>query len=274
MSTADLRRIEHLKFSPDSKHIAACGGHVAKLLDMAGNERQRYVGHSQTVTGIAFSKDGETLATCSVDRNVRLWNTQNGACLRILRDTHRKFAPWPSLPTAINWHRWEWINKFALAMVITEQSRELTGHADSVWSVHTPGRSSVATASADRTIKIWSAETGEVTATLTGHAAPVTVATFARTGARILSGAGDNVLRVWDAVSGKLLRTFEGHRRPITAAAFSPDAKPHRLRFRGWLVKVWERMPGKELATLVGHQRQWLSLSTRRQTKSRQAAAI
>ena len=43
------------------------------------------VGHTNEVNAVAFSPDGKLLASSSRDETIRLWDTQTGECLRVLR---------------------------------------------------------------------------------------------------------------------------------------------------------------------------------------------
>src|SRR5262249_19658832 len=47
-----------------------------------------FEGHSQPVTSVAFSSDGERVLSASADESVRLWNLKNGQIVRRL-DGHR-----------------------------------------------------------------------------------------------------------------------------------------------------------------------------------------
>jgi WD40 repeat protein len=42
-------------------------------------------GHSSQVLSVAFSPDGETLASSSADETIRLWSIHTGDCIKILR---------------------------------------------------------------------------------------------------------------------------------------------------------------------------------------------
>ena len=59
--------------------------------------------------------------------------------------------------------------------------------------------SRVVTGSADRTARIWDAETGRQLLTLAGHSGPVNSVAFCTDGRRAVSGSEDGTIRPWDA---------------------------------------------------------------------------
>jgi GTPase SAR1 family protein len=76
-----------------------------------------------------------------------------------------------------------------------------------VWS---PDGSKIASSSADRTVRVWDAESGQLLRTLEGHGNRVSSVAWMGDGHRLASGSDDHTIRVWDAESGQLLRTLEG----------------------------------------------------------------
>jgi hypothetical protein len=74
------------------------------------------------------------------------------------------------------------------------------GHtADVVWIAFSPNGRRIATASYDRTVKIWDPATGREVFTLRGHSAGVISLAFSPNGNRLVSGGIDDAARVWDA---------------------------------------------------------------------------
>ncbi len=100
-SLFDVRgRTLDLGCSSDGKHVLACGvvGHEdlrepitpedegwITLWDDASNEAMRLEGHTGPVTSAAFSPDGDRCVTGSLDKTIRLWDTQTGRLLHTFR---------------------------------------------------------------------------------------------------------------------------------------------------------------------------------------------
>jgi len=126
--------------------------------------------------------------------------------------------------------------------------RPVTGHKGIVHMVAlNPDGTRIASGSADRTIRILDAHSGEEIAALTGHAAYIHTVSFSPDGTRIVSGSSDCTHRLWDVVSGRLLSTSR-HERNVRSAAFSPDGK--KIITVSDEAKVWNADTGEILFTL------------------------
>ena len=127
----------------------------------------------------------------------------------------------------------------------------LEGHSNSVMSVafsHDSAR--LASASDDRTVKIWDASSGECLQTLKGHSASVTSVAFSHDSARLASASDDRTVKIWDASSGECLQTLEGHSGGVNSVAFSHDSAQLASASYDSTVKIWDASSGKCLQTL------------------------
>lgn len=147
---------------------------------------------------------------------------------------------------------------FLAAAVATAQKKlELvvqTGHADAVRSVvFSPDGKLLATASIDKTVKIWDAETGQEIRTLTGHADWVNAAVFSPDGKILASASRDKTVKLWNVETGELLKTLANHTDWITSVAFSPDGKLLASASKDATIKIWNVASGAAVKTLTGH---------------------
>jgi len=74
--------ITALAFSPDGRWLAAAGGfghNDVHVWELATGAERRFVGHRGLVVGLAFSTNGQTLASVSADQTLRLWDVAGKA---------------------------------------------------------------------------------------------------------------------------------------------------------------------------------------------------
>lgn len=129
-----------------------------------------------------------------------------------------------------------------------------TGHSDAVRAVaFSPDGRILATASLDKTIKLWTTDGGLEIRTLTGHDAWVNSIAFSPDGKTLASASRDNTVKIWAIENGRLLKTLTKHADWATSVAFSPDGKTVAGASRDKTVKLWNAASGEEIKTLNGH---------------------
>ncbi|MBU53812.1 MAG: hypothetical protein CL920_34380, partial [Deltaproteobacteria bacterium] len=118
------------------------------------------------------------------------------------------------------------------------------------WS---PDGKFVLSASWDKTLKIWDADSGKELQTLTGHSSWVNGCSWSPDGKRILSASDDETLKIWDADSGKEFQTLTEHGDSVLGCSWSPDGRFILSASGDNTLKIWDADSGKELQTLTGH---------------------
>ncbi|KAK3169687.1 hypothetical protein OEA41_009071 [Lepraria neglecta] len=130
----------------------------------------------------------------------------------------------------------------------------LEGHSDLVNSVvFSHDSKHLASASDDKTLKIWDASNGKCLQTLEGHSHLVNSVVFSHDSKHLASASDDKTLKIWDASNGKCLQTLEGHSHLVNSVVFSHDSKHLASASHDKTLKIWDASNGKCLQTLEGH---------------------
>lgn len=145
-------------WSPVGYVLAIAEGGSITLYDAQSGQRLRlFEGPPGDIFSLAWSHDGQKLASSARDNSIRIWHSESTKALHVMRG-HRG---------------------------------DVLGIA---WA---PDDRSLASASKDSTLRIWEAETGRQTDRLEGHASGVTAVGFSNDGRVLASRGMDTTVRLW-----------------------------------------------------------------------------
>lgn len=231
-------------------------------------------GHSGWVNSVAFSPDGQTLASGSQDKTIIIWDLVAGKMLRTLG------------------------NRF-LGLEV--------GHTASVSSViFSRDSKTLISGGNDKTIKIWNVSAGTFFRPLTEHSNWVTSLAMSADGQILASGSLDKtaqvcylggwqllrqpakfvapyavdsvaiapdgqtlaagivhngIIQLWSVGTGKLLNTLSGHSGGVFSVAFSPNGQILASGGYDKTIKLWDWKTGKLIYTLSGHSNHVFSVA-------------
>jgi WD40 repeat protein len=223
--------------SHDGKMVATgSGDRTARLWDSTtGSLICTLPGFSQEVFSVAFSPNDRILAVGCKNRSVILWDILNRRTETITepkRGFERlNFDPVSAIAFSPDGQLLATGGHYTSKGVpglwdVTgrDQPIRLLGHKGEAFSVSFShdGRL-VATASVDKSIKLWDRKKGELIKTLHGHVGGVLTAAFSPDDRILASGGEDRVIRIWDINLGEQRAELKGHEDSVTSVAFSPD---------------------------------------------------
>jgi len=185
-------------FNPSGKYIGTANDDgTAKIWDAAnGKNILTMTVDTGSVNDIAFSPDGNLLATASTDGSypvgqVIVWDAASGKQLFFLGYDPNSPVPW------------------CLAF--------------------SPDGSQLAVGYDDHTVRIWDVSAMKLQTQplfiLRGHSNFVNDVAFSPDGTRLATAGFDGLVKLWDTSSGSEISTFPGHTAEVSGIAFSPDGK-------------------------------------------------
>lgn len=209
------------------------------------------------VTAIAFSPDGATLATSGY-HEVVLWKVEDGSLLKRITNVAervydieftkdaQKIVVAAGTPAQIG-----------EAKIFQAADGKLLGDLvrtdDSVFAVSlSPDEKRLATAGADRAIRIFDFATQKQQLLIEDHADWVMDVAWSADGTRLASASRDKTSKVFDSTSGDSLVTFNGHGQPVYGVGFQADGKIVVSSGSDKQIRTWNVADAKQVKAIGG----------------------
>jgi len=220
-------------------------------------------GHEKSVINISFSTDGELLSSIGADKTIRIWNLNDGQCLRVIRenengDISSSFSLDDKFLTTGGWDGniriWN-LNNGNLIKTInahTSEIRKVISH---------PNGRMIASCSCDKKIKIWYKEDGKQFKQLSQHSECVRDIDLSKDGSKLASVSSDRNLIIWNTKDWSVIYKIDAHTLPIEAVCFSPDGNNVATAGMDNTIKIWNVNSGSLKLKINAHKETIYSIS-------------
>ncbi|KAF7123658.1 hypothetical protein RHSIM_Rhsim12G0197400 [Rhododendron simsii] len=177
-----------------------------------------------------FVEREQWIVTGSDDKFIRVYDYNSAEKIKEFEahtDFIRSVTVHPALPYVLSASDdkliklWDWENDWAC-------TRVFEGHSHYVMGVAFEPKNAVvfASASLDRSVKVWDLGSPNPSFTLEEHSKGINCVNFFTSGDKtyIITGSDDYAAKVWDYETGACVQTLEGHTHNVTAVCVHPEA--------------------------------------------------
>ncbi|MBW4696720.1 MAG: caspase family protein [Aphanocapsa lilacina HA4352-LM1] len=263
-------------------------------------ESNRLVGHGNYIRCVVFSPNGEIIASASADGTVRVWR-KDGTLIHTLTEHTNDVRSVVFSPDGNILASGDNSGNLILRQPDGSEAITIKAHDKAIMGIDfTPDGKKVATASADKTVRLWDPKSGKLLNTFNGqsqwlsavainpngnivaaasadttvrmwrgngesqisisHPGKVYDVNFSPDGQMLATSGDDKVARLW-RLDGSLFRELPGHTGWVMKTAFSPDGNVLATASADKTVRLWRVFDGMLLITIHGHNASVNSLS-------------
>ncbi|KAL2361545.1 hypothetical protein RJZ56_005577 [Blastomyces dermatitidis] len=237
-----------MAFSPDSKLLVTASGRYLKLWDpQTKTLRGILAGHTSNVTTLKFSSTGQ-LASGSVDRTVKLWDTINVDILDI-NETHISELKFMG-------------NGHYVVSYSTDETTELWDPSTGISTFTIPDfvdfRDKVEFSPAnnllpytdDDTIHLWNMATGKFYGSLVATDRVVRTISFSPNGNDLAASYQNHAIIIWDLTVKKRRCVLKGHVNRVNQLAYSSNGRILVSASMDASVQLWDPATGGSIGVL------------------------
>ncbi len=186
------------------------------LLDARTGMQVQVLAHPLAVLAVAWSPNGRLIATGDPAGAIRVWavsQTEPATCVQVL-----------------------------------------TEHTDCVYELaFAPDSTILASASWDRTVKLWDLASGALHTTMTEHTDEVSRVAWSHDGRLLAISSRDPTIWLWDSEQARYEQALRGHTAEITGLTFVPDSSSLFSGSEDGTLRLWDVVGGQCTRIIEGH---------------------